>query len=89
MQAALAAEKQNSANLEKKYAQSQDRSEDLFKKLEDSEDKIQQLQDCVSRLVNSFLSFPFHFRIQNFIFFRLIWFDYCRQLLTWAIYMSE
>ncbi|XP_076890780.1 myosin-11-like [Bidens hawaiensis] len=50
LKAALAAEKENSANLENKYAQSQDRSEDLFRKLEDSEDKIQQLQDCVSRL---------------------------------------
>ncbi|XP_071732062.1 myosin-11-like [Rutidosis leptorrhynchoides] len=50
LKAFLESEKQNSVDLQKKYAESQECCEERRKKLDDSENKVQQLQDTLSRL---------------------------------------
>lgn len=46
----MESEKKHSADLEKKLGESQECSEERRKKLEDSDNKVQQLQDSMTRL---------------------------------------
>ncbi|KVI07409.1 Dil domain-containing protein [Cynara cardunculus var. scolymus] len=50
LKTSLESEKQHSADLEKKYAESQELNEERRKKLEDSEIKVQQLQESLTSL---------------------------------------